>query len=84
MKLYWFKAQALRRVLAWVFRLAAAAIPVVAVVVAVLRPAPLQPVHEVEGIIGLALETPPILALLAVVTLAGAALSSLAAAVGQA
>jgi hypothetical protein len=59
------------------FRLMAAVIPVAAAVMAVFRPDPLQPVPEVEGIIGLALETSPALAVL---TLAGAVLSPLAAA----
>ncbi|MCY1019317.1 hypothetical protein [Pyxidicoccus sp. MSG2] len=62
------------------FRFMAAVIPVAAAVMAVFRPDPLQPVPEVEGIIGLALETSPALALLALVTLAGAVLSPLAAA----
>jgi hypothetical protein len=66
------------------FRLAAAAVPVAAAVVAVLRPDPLQPVPEVEGIIGLALQTSPLLALLAAVSLTGALLAPLAAATGEA
>ncbi len=65
------------------FRLTVAVVPVVAAAVAVLRPDPLQPVPEVEGIIGLALETSPALALLCVVALACAALSPLATATGQ-
>lgn len=66
------------------FRLAAAAIPVAAALMAVFRPDPLLPVPEVEGIIGLALETSPVLALLAVLTLAGVVLSPLSVVTGQA
>lgn len=66
------------------FRLAAAAIPVAAALMAVLRPDPLLPVPEVEGIIGLALEMSPVLALLAALTLAGVVLSPLAVVAGQA
>jgi len=65
------------------FGLVCAAVPVVAALMAVLRLDPLQPVPEVEGIIGLALETSPVLALLAVVALACAVLSPLAAVAGQ-
>ncbi|QSQ22435.1 hypothetical protein JY651_46205 [Pyxidicoccus parkwayensis] len=66
-----------------VFRLLVAVVPVAAAMVAIFRPDLLQPVPEVEGIIGLALETSPALAVLAVLALAGAVLSPLAAVAGS-
>lgn len=52
---------------------------VAAALVSLVRPDPLPPVPEVEGIVGLAWETSPVLAVLAVLLLAGAVLSPLAA-----
>ena len=54
---------------------AAAAGVAAAVVVAALRPDPLAPVPEVEGIVGLAHAASPLLAILAVAALAGAVLA---------
>ncbi|WP_043429722.1 hypothetical protein [Cystobacter fuscus] len=58
------------------------AVSTAAALIALFRPDPLLPVPEVEGILGLARDTSPLLALLAVLTLAGAVLSPLAAVKG--
>jgi hypothetical protein len=58
-------------------RIAAALLVATTAVVACLRPDPLAPVPEVEGILQLAMAVSPVLAALAVLSLAGAVLSPL-------
>ena len=66
-------ALALASPMSWRSRLIVAAAPILAAVVAVARPDPLQPVPEVEGILRLATTLSPTVAVIAVLLLAGAA-----------